>query len=133
MQALDRSVEDSSRDVRIAAVRALASQTFRPALQRVEGAIKGRQIRDADLTEKMALYEAYGALAGEAGIQFLDGVLNGKGLFGKKEDSEIRACAAMALGRIGSDRALSSLQKASGEKDVIVRNAINRAFRGSTT
>jgi hypothetical protein len=133
MQALDRSVEDRVRDVRIAAVRALASQTFRPALQRVEGAIKGRQIRDADLTEKMAFYEAYGALAGEAGIQFLDGVLNGKGLFGKKEDSEIRACAAMALGRIGSDRALSSLQKASGEKDVIVRNAINRAFRGSTT
>jgi hypothetical protein len=133
LQALERCVDDRAREVRIAAVRALATHTFRPALSRVEGSLKGKQLKDADLTEKMAFYEAYGALAGEPGIQFLDGMLNGRGLFGSKEDSDIRACAAMALGKIGSDRALSALQKASGEKDPMVRNAINKALRGAAT
>ena len=130
MQALEKTVEDPSRDVRVAAVKALAGNSYRPCLPRVENAIKGRPIRDADLTEKMAFFEAFGTLAGEAAVPFLDGVLNGKGLFGKREDAEFRACAAMALGKIGSDRALSSLQKAAGEKDAVVRSAINRAFRG---
>jgi hypothetical protein len=133
MQALERAIEDEVRDVRIAAVRSLAAQSYRPALPRVEAAVKGRSLRDSDLTEKMAFFEAYGLLAGENGIAYLDGVLNGKGLFGKREEPDVRACAAIALGQIGSDRAMSSLQKASGERDVVVRSAINRAFRGSST
>ena len=35
----------------------------------------------------------------------LDGMLNARGLFGKQEDPELRACAAMALGSIGSEAA----------------------------
>jgi hypothetical protein len=52
-------------------------------------------------------------------------------MFGKREDPELRACAAIALGRIGSKKAQECLQRASGggEKDVVVRNAVNRALR----
>jgi hypothetical protein len=39
----------------------------------------------------------------------------------------------MALGRIGTKKAQECLQRAGGEKDVIVRNAVNRALRGSST
>jgi hypothetical protein len=44
----------------------------------------------------------------------------------------MRACAAMALGKIGTVRATECLRKASAEneKEVLVRNAINRALRG---
>jgi HEAT repeat protein len=42
----------------------------------------------------------------------------------------LRACAAMALGRIGSQKAQESLRQSSGEKEVLVRNAVNRALRG---
>ena len=49
----------------------------------------------------MAVFEAYGALCGDAGVALLDAMLNGKSMFGKREDSELRACAAIALGRIG--------------------------------
>jgi HEAT repeat protein len=49
---------------------------------------------------------------------------------GKRDDSEIRACAAMALGKIGSAKALESLGRAANEKDVIVRNSVSRAIRG---
>jgi HEAT repeat protein len=58
-----------------------------------------------------------------------DGILNGKGFLGRREEPEIRACAAVALGRIGTARALESLRTASGEKDVVVRNAVTRALR----
>jgi HEAT repeat protein len=57
-------------------------------------------------------------------------MLNARGLFGKKEDPEVRACAAMALGRIGSEAAIATLRRASDEKEILVRNAVNRALRG---
>lgn len=132
LQALERAVEDSDREVRIATVRALASRGYRPVLVRVEGVIKGKAVRDADLTEKMAFFEGYGSLCGDGGVVYLDSVLNGKGLLGRREDVELRACAAIALGRIGTAKSIAALQKASAEKDVVVRNAVNRALRGSS-
>jgi hypothetical protein len=92
--------------------------------------VKGKEIRGVDLTEKMAFFEAYGAMCGDGGVTFLDELLNGKRLFGKREDPELRACAAMALGRINTKRSRDSLQSAAGEKDVVVRNAVSRAMRG---
>lgn len=133
LQALERGVEDADREVRIATVRALSSRSYRPALQRLEAMVKGKAIREADLTEKMAFFEAYGLLCGDSGVEYLDGVLNGKGFLGRREDGELRACAAVALGRIGSPAAVDALRKAAQEKDVVVRNAVNRALRGAAS
>jgi len=132
MQMLERGLIDEERDVRIVAVRALGARNARAALPRVEAAIKGKELRESNLTEKMAFFEAYGLLAGDAGVPLLDGLLNAKGFMGKKDDSETRACAAMALGKINSPKAAESLNRAAGEKDVIVRNAVSRAIRGGT-
>ena len=133
LQALERALEDSERDVRVAAVRALQTRAYRPALPRLEVLVKGKSVRGADLTEKMAVFEAYGTLCGEGGVSFLDSTLNGKSLFGRRDDAEIRACAAVALGRIKTESAQAALQKAAGEKDVVVRNAVSRALRGAAT
>ena len=130
LQFLERTIEDSHRDVRVATARAIAARAHRPALPKIEAAIQGKLAKDANLTEKMAFFEAFGTLCGEGGIKLLDGVLNARGLFGKKEDPELRACAAMALGRVGSEAAIATLRRASTEKDVLVRNAVNRALRG---
>lgn len=132
MQMLERGLVDEEREVRIVAVRALGARNARAALPRVEAAIKGKDLRESNLTEKMAFFEAYGLLAGDTGIPLLDGLLNAKGFMGKKDDSETRACAAMALGKINSPKAMESLNRAAGEKDVIVRNAVSRAIRGAT-
>jgi HEAT repeat protein len=91
--------------------------------------VKGKAVRDADLTEKMAFFEGYGALCGDAGVPQLDNILNGKGFLGRREDADIRACAAVALGRVGTPKAREALQKASTEKDIVVRNAVNKALR----
>ena len=133
LQALERSVDDDDREVRLAAVKALLAKGHRGAFARLEQKVKDRAIRSVDLTERMAFFEAYGALCGDTGIPFLDGLLNGKSMFGKREDPEMRACAAIALGRIGSPRAKESLQKSADERDVVVRNAVLRAMKGGAT
>jgi HEAT repeat protein len=132
MQMLERALLDEDRDVRIVAVRALGARHAKAALPRIEAAIKGKDLRESNLTEKMAFFEAYGLLSGDAGIALLDPLLNAKGFMGKKDDAEMRACAAMALGKINSPKAMDSLNRAAGEKDVIVRNAVSRAIRGGT-
>ena len=130
LQALERSIADPDRDVRIAAVRTLGAKAYRGVFSRLEPIVKGKQIRDADLTEQMTFFEAYGGMCGDGGVPFLDGILNGKGMFGKREDPELRACAAVALGRIGSPKARDALQRAAAdEKDVVVRNAVTRALK----
>ena len=133
LQALERAVEDVERDVRVAAVRALQGRAYRPVLARLDSIVKGKVLRDADLTEKMAVFEAYGTLCGESGVSFLDATLNGKSMFGRREDPELRACAAVALGRVKTASAQAALQKAAAEKDVVVRNAVSRALRGGST
>ncbi len=132
LQALERAVDDAERDVRVAAIRVLQGRAYRPMLGRLDSMVKGKAIREADLSEKMAVFEAYGTLCGDAGVAGLDGMLNGKSMFGRREDSEIRACAAVALGRIKTSGALASLQRAASEKDVVVRNAVSRAMRGTS-
>jgi hypothetical protein len=37
----------------------------------------------------------------------------------------------MALGRINTRRARESLEKAAGDKDAVVKNAVTRAMRGA--
>jgi hypothetical protein len=133
LQALEGGVDDSEREVRVAAVRALQARAYRAVLPRLEAIVKGRAIRDADLTEKMAVFEAYGSLCGVGGVPALDAMLNGKSMFGRREDSELRACAAVALGRVGTAEAQTALRQAANEKDVVVRNAVARALRGPAT
>ena len=130
LQVIERAVDDAERDVRLAAIRALTARKYRPVLPRIETAVKGKALREADLTEKMAVFELYGALCGDAGVAALDEILNGKGFLGRREEPELRACAAMALGRIGTPRATDSLRKATTEKEALVRNAVSRALRG---
>ena len=93
--------------------------------------MKGKLARDADLTEKMALFEAYGTLCGDAGVPLLDGMLNARGLFGKQGGSP-RCAPAPPWRSDGSAReaAIAALRRASNEKEILVRNAVNRALRG---
>jgi len=129
LRLLERAIDDGDRDVRIAAVRFVASRGYRNAAARVEAIVSGSKLRNADLTEKMAFFEAYGALVGARGIGALDKLLVAKGLLGKREDPETRACAAMALGKIRTPEARAVLERAAQDKEPLVRNAVTRALR----
>lgn len=128
---LDRAIEDTDRSVRLAAVRGIATRGYKGALRRVEVVVLGKSHRPIDLTEKMAFFEAYGAIAGAAGLKALGAILLQRGLLKMKEPPETRACAAMALGRIKTAEARDLLQRAADDKELVVRNAVNRALRGA--
>jgi HEAT repeat protein len=130
LQHLEKAIDDHERDVRVAAAKAFTARTHRPALSRFEAAIKSRRLEDADLTERMAFFEAYGSMCGDAGVALLDGFLNSRSLFGKKADPELRACAARALGKINTNNAFAALRKAADDKDVLVRTTVNKSIRG---
>jgi hypothetical protein len=132
LRLLETALNDDDRDVRVAAVRAIGVRGHRAALPRVEEVVQGKSVKGADLTEKMAYFEAYGALARDAGIPSLDKLLNDRNFWGRRATPEIRACAARALGIIGSASALESLRRATNERDPMVRSAINRAMREKT-
>ena len=130
MRLMEKAIDDGERDVRIAAVKFLGQRGHRNAFPRIESAVLGNKLKDADLTEKMAFFEAYGALAGAAGVPALEKILVPKGgLLTRKEDPETRACAAMALGKIRAPAAREVLQKVTQDKEALVRNAVTRALR----
>jgi hypothetical protein len=132
MRLLERAVEDGERDVRIAAVKFLGTRGHRNAFPRIEAAVSGAKLRDADLTEKIAFFEAYGALAGAAAVATLEKMLSAKGgLLARREDPETRACAAMALGKIKAPEARAALERVQDDKEALVRNAVARALRES--
>lgn len=131
LSALESALTDPDRDIRLTVLRALTARTHRPALQKVQAIVTGGATKDMDRTERLALFEYYGTICGDAGVAVLDAILTAKGgLFAKKEDPELRACAAVGLGRINSDAARAVLQKSASDKDVIVRNAVSRALKG---
>ena len=130
---LDRAIDDPDRSVRLAAVRGVGTRGYKGALRRIEVVVLGKSPRQIDLTEKMAFFEAYGAIAGAAGLKPLSTILLQRGLLKMKEPPETRACAAMALGRIKTPEARELLQRAVEDKELVVRNAVNRALRGAAS
>lgn len=127
--ALQQTLDDPEREVRIAAARALGALKYAPASRRLADILGGREIRSADITEKVAFFEAYGMVAGDSAVDMLDKLLNGKGFLGKREPAEIRAAAALALGKVPGPGGRAALNKAASEEDPVVRSAVNRALR----
>jgi HEAT repeat protein len=129
---LDRAIENDDRAVRLAAVRALGARGYKGALRRIETVVLGRAVKkEMDLTEKMAFFEAYGAIAGPSAVRTLSNMLLARGLLKFKERPETRACAAIALGKVRTEEAREVLARVASDKDLVVRNAVNRALRES--
>jgi HEAT repeat protein len=126
---LERAVDDADRSVRLAAVRAAGGRGYKGALKRIEAVVLGKAVKEMDLTEKMAFFEAYGAIAGASALKTLAGILQPRGLLKLTQSSDLRACAAIALGKIRTPEARAVLAGVADDKDLVVRNAVNRALR----
>jgi HEAT repeat protein len=129
LTVVDKAIEDTDRGVRLAAVRSAGARGYKGALRRVESVVLGKTMKDMDLTEKMAFFETYSAIAGVSALKRLSSILLDRGLLRMKQPPEMRACAAMALGRLKAPEARDVLQRAAEDKDLVVRNAVSRALR----
>ena len=128
--ALETALDHDDREIRIAAAKGLGELRYKPGANALKAALTGKRIKHADLSEKIAFFEAYGLLAGENGVAFLDRTLNARGFLGKREPPDIRACAALALGKIKTAPSRRALLAAESEDDPVIRSAVNRALRG---
>lgn len=125
---LAKTLFHEDRDLRIGAARALAATGHGPSIALMEEILASREFRDTDVTEKVAVFEAYARLAGARGVPVLDRLLNRRGLFGYREPPGNRAGAARALGIVGTPSALTALRKAERDPDPVVRTAVGRAL-----
>lgn len=130
MAAVATALADADREIRLAAARALAERPCRPAVAMIEAYLKGPLLRAADRVERVTAFECYGLHCGDAGVPWLSELLVGKGRFlVRKEPSETRACAALALGRVGTAAAQATLRSVATDADIVVRSAVGRALR----
>ncbi|MEO8199781.1 MAG: HEAT repeat domain-containing protein [Gemmatimonadota bacterium] len=130
---IEKALDDEDREVRITAVRALGARGYKNALKRIQNAVLNRGLKEADLTERIAFFEAYAMIAGPTSLDPLARILLPSGIFRRKETAESRACAAIALSRLGTPEARDVLQQAKDDKELVVRNAVNRALRESVS
>ncbi len=131
--ALEGALADPEREVRIAAARGLGELEYKPAAPRLKERVQARSIRQADISEKIALFEAYGAVGGDDAVEVLGRLLTKKGLLGRRENEEIRACAALGLGRAKTPKALEYLKAAAqSATEPVVKSAVSRAMRSIT-
>ena len=124
------ALSDAEPDVRVAAARALATLRVETAAPALEALVTGKEIRQADLTEKIAIFESYGLLGGAGAAEVLNELLNKKSFLGRREPSQIRASAARALGRAGLPGAQEALRAAREDVDAVVRTAVRQALEG---
>jgi HEAT repeat protein len=131
LAAAQDGLADEDREVRITAARGVGTLRYQPARARLEQLLDGKELRESDLTEQIAFFEAFAAVAGADGVKALDKLLNGRRLLGK-QSPELRSCAAMALGRIATPAARSSLEQSANDPHPMVRSAVARALAGET-
>jgi len=129
-ETLIGALSDDDRDVRVAAAGALAELGVETAAPALEALVTGKEIRQADLTEKIAIFESYGILGGSGATDVLNEILNKKGFLGRREPSQIRASAARALGKGGLPGAHEALLAAQRDTDAVVRTAVRQALEG---
>jgi hypothetical protein len=129
-ETLIGALSDDDRDVCVAAAGALAELGVETAAPALEALVTGKEIRQADLTEKIAIFESYGILGGSGATDVLNEILNKKGFLGRREPSQIRASAARALGKGGLPGAHEALLAAQRDTDAVVRTAVRQALEG---
>ena len=127
---LDRAIGDDDRAVRVAALKALSARGYKGALRRVEEVVQGKGRKDLDFNERRAFFEAYGAIAGAGGLGVLRDLIVRRGFFRRKQGADVRMCAALGLGKIGTPDARAVLTSVAEDGDRQVRNAVTAALRG---
>jgi HEAT repeat protein len=130
MSQVERALGDKERSVRMAAVKLVADRGYKNAQRRVEEVVLGRGIKNLDFGEKRAFFEAYGAVAGANGVKPMADMLLRRGLFRRGRNPEVRMCAALGLGRIGTPEAHDALKRVAKDRDRQVRNAVAAALKG---
>ena len=119
---IDRAIEDDDRAVRLQAVRAVGTRGYKGALRRIEAVVMGKAVKELDLTEKMAFFEAYGSIAGPPALKTLSEMLLPRG----------PAQAPGGLGHAGLCRHRARKIRTPEAREILSRAARTRIWSSAT-
>lgn len=128
LRGLVAALADASRDVRLAAAWGLGAWAFEPAAPALESILAAPGFEAVPLHEKSAFLVGYARAGGERARPYLIRLLHGRNRLWRKRPSEVRACAAHALGTYADAASRAALEKAARDGDPAVRTAAQRAL-----
>ncbi|MBP6443414.1 MAG: HEAT repeat domain-containing protein [Gemmatimonadales bacterium] len=128
--AIESALTDEERTVRQTALTILLARGGSGGtLAKLEALLFAGKDQDWERSERRALFEAYGQLAGPAAITRLRELLAPRGLLRRKELPDVRACAIFALAKIRTFEARLVVDQFTADKEAIVRSAANAVLR----
>jgi HEAT repeat protein len=129
LRAVVEAISDPDAEVRTATYTALTTRPHGGALTELRTTIESVDLEELELSERRALFSAFGAVSGAGGVSTLEPVLMGKGRLKRRASAGTRACAALGLGIINTPAARFALAKGAKERDPLVRSAAGAALR----
>jgi HEAT repeat protein len=132
--AVEAALKDPDRSVRQIALGALLQRGGSGGmLKQLEPMLFDGAEPDWERSERRAMFEAYGTLAGAPGIARLRELLEPRGVFRRKESPDVRASALFALAKVHTDEARRVIETFAADKEPVVRSAANAALREWST
>ena len=123
------ALKDEDLMIRIRALKAL--RRFKdPALFKIlKENVSVEELKKKTFEEKQGVLETLAILGGEAAFPLLADLFKRRGLLEKEEITEIRVCAAYGLGLINTPEAVSLIEKETGSRRDILREACVKALK----
>ena len=103
-------ISDNDSQVRIQAVKGLASLNHKKAVQPLIEFIRQEEFKKFEFAEKKEFFEALGKLGANEVVSFLKNIYTKRPWFSRSTYEELRICAIYGLSKTGTDDALSVLQ-----------------------
>jgi HEAT repeat protein len=130
--SVEQALEDEDEEVRLAALRSPAAGRDEAILERIKKRATTKHLANASFLEKREVYHALARSGREEIVEFLARVLKRRPLFGRDRADEVRACAASALGAVGSAAAIEILERFLEDSSGRVRDAVFGALRDAS-
>lgn len=120
-QYIKLALNDASSSVRITAAEAMGNINIPAAKKVFLSELSKKMFSSKDFEEKKKFYKVITRWTDEDVIEFLTRTLKRRRFWNRKKNNETRACAAYALGIIGTKDSIPLLQKISHTKDKLLK------------
>jgi len=123
------ALKDDDLTIRIRAIKALKRFKDPSLFQAFKQYVSLEELKKKSFEEKKEMLETFALLGGKNAFPVLSELFKKKGLIEKDEITEIRAAAAYGLGLVDMPEAFVLVEKESGSRKDILREACNRVLR----
>ncbi|MBI5101466.1 MAG: HEAT repeat domain-containing protein [Nitrospirae bacterium] len=123
------ALADADQSVRTIALRAIRRFRDPAHFKVIREAVSAEEFRKKTFLEKKELLETLALTGGKEALPLLEELFRKKGLLEKDETTEIRAAAAYGLALTGAPEALSMIEKETGSRKDILREACIKSLK----